>query len=283
MVDSPFRSTAQQTESENKWNGHQSTALFTFDLDAEQLWRGAAALDPDFERFTFRGTYGAEIGVPRILEVFEKHDCKCTFFVPGRVAEDWPSLIQRIHEEGHEVAHHTYSHGHPRHMEPEEEVDEFMKTVDLIEDLTGEPPRGYRGGHSEQTLSLLEEVGMIYDTSLQDNDIPYDHPDADLVELPNCFMLDDFVYWGYNIKPQFSHQSGITPNGPVFDTWQAEFDGLHQRGRMFMLTMHPQVIGRAGRIDALDDLVEHVVETGDTWVPTCAELAQHWRESSSAA
>lgn len=266
-----------QTEAD-LWGTNQSAAVFTFDLDAEQLWRAEGNRDSDFERLSFRGKYGPDVGVPRILTLFEKYDCQCTFFVPGKVAEEWPTTIQQIHDMGHEIAHHTYSHEHPRHMDPEREEKEFKKTIDIIEDLTGEPPLGYRGGHSQRTLHLAEESGMRYDSSRQDTDVPYHHQKADLVELPNSFLLDDFVYWGYNMQPVFPYQSGISPNGPVFETWQQEFDGLHRRGRMFMLTMHPQVIGRAGRIDALEGLLQHVVETEDAWVTTCASAAEEWAQ-----
>lgn len=276
----------------DRWGEYRAAATFTFDLDAEQLWRAAGRQEPGFERFSFRGTYGPEVGVPRILEVFERHDCRCTFFVPGRVAEERPATVQRIHEAGHEIAHHTYSHEHPRTMSAEREETEFKRTLDVIEDLTGDPPAGYRGGHAEQTVGLLAEAGMAYDASLMDtdlpyhvsdppfavSDIPYEQYDLDLVELPNAFLLDDFVYWGFNMDPCFGHQSGITPNGPVFDTWTAEFEGLRRRGRLFVPTMHPQVIGRASRIDGLDALVERAVEAEDTWVATCREVAAHWNE-----
>jgi hypothetical protein len=48
---------------------------------------------------------------------------------------------------------------------------------------------------------------------------------------------------------------------------------------MFMLMMHPQAIGRAGRIDRLEELIQTVLSTGDTYVGTCAEIADLWREN----
>lgn len=262
------------------WGDQQAAAVFTFDLDAEQLWRAAADRNPGFERFGYKGAFGTKIGVPRVLEVFDKHDCRCTFFVPGTVAEAWPETVQRIHEAGHEIAHHTYSHTHPSQLSPEEEETQFKRTIDVFEDLIGTTPVGYRGGHSERTLSLLESVGMEYDSSLQDADVPYVMSGTDVVEVPNSLVLDDFPYWGFNMKPAFGFQSGISPTESVFDTWRAEFEGLRDRGRLFVLTMHPQVIGRAGRIDALDRLVERVAET-DTWITTCAEISRHVTNSDS--
>jgi hypothetical protein len=49
---------------------------------------------------------------------------------------------------------------------------------------------------------------------------------------------------------------------------------------MFMLMMHPQAIGRAGRIDRLEELIQDVMATGDTRIATCSEIAELWREMS---
>jgi hypothetical protein len=85
------------------------------------------------------------------------------------------------------------------------------------------------------------------------------------------------VYFGFNMYPQMPYQSGITPSGPVFDSWRREFRALHKRGRLFMLMMHPQAIGRAGRIEQLEELLQEVVATDDALVTTCADAARRWQ------
>lgn len=264
----------------NPWGEYRAAATFTFDLDANELWHAASNIDPDFGRVAYRGDYGPEVGVPRLVKLFEKYDVNCTFFVPGKVAEKWPEAVQILHEHGHEIAHHGYTHVAPREMSAEREEREFKRTIDVFEDITGEPPVGYRtvGGIREQTLDLVENAGMLYDASWQDTDIPYLREDEDLVEVPNDYLLDDFVYWGFNMGPTFDFQSGISPHGPVFDMWKKEFDGIYDRGRLFVLTMHPQVVGRASRVDALESLVQRMVATDDTWLTTCAEIARYWRD-----
>jgi peptidoglycan/xylan/chitin deacetylase (PgdA/CDA1 family) len=262
------------------WGDDRAAAAFTFDLDANELWHAASTLDEDFGRLAYRGDYGPEVGVPRLVELFDRYDVNCTFFVPGRVAEEWPEAVRVLHDHGHEIAHHGYTHLSPQQLSPEREAWEFERAVEVIESITGERPVGHRtvGGMRDQTLELIEDAGMLYDASYQDTDMPYLRADADLVEIPNDYLLDDFVYWGFNTSPTFEFQSGISPHGPVFDTWRAEFAGLHDRGRLFVATMHPQIVGRASRIDGLESLLQQVVSTGDTWVTTCAEIARHWRD-----
>lgn len=269
------------------WGEHRAAAAFTFDLDADEIWRVLAESDSDWAKpaIKTRGEFGPKIAVSRILRLFDRYDQKCTFHIPGKVAEDWSETVQKIHEAGHEIAHHGYTHVGPGEMSRDQEEKEFVKTLDIFDDLIGESPEGYRnpgGGMSEYTIELLEEHDFIYDSSRKDLDIPYFHPESDkrIVEIPNSYYLDDFVYFGYNMGPTFEFQAGVSPTGPVFDSWEEELEGIYQENSMFMLTMHPQVIGRAGRMRALEDLLQKTVEKDDLWVTTSKNIAQHWRQNN---
>jgi peptidoglycan/xylan/chitin deacetylase (PgdA/CDA1 family) len=63
----------------------------------------------------------------------------------------------------------------------------------------------------------------------------------------------------------------------VIQIWQAEFDGLYEFGRYFLLVNHPQLSGRASRIMALERLLNYVLSKGDVWVATAKEVAEYWR------
>lgn len=265
-------------------DGHQSAAWFSFDLDADETWNLRIEGDPAWDKppIATRGNYGPEVAVPRILDLFDRYDLECTFFVPGKVAEDWPAVVQRIHDAGHEIGHHGYRHVNPAEMSREAEAESVRRALDVFDDLLGETPTGYRSPAADlsaNTLDLLAEHGLRYDSSFMDADRPYFHAAGDgrFVEIPFDWSLDDWPYFGFQMYPQLPYQSGIAPTGPVFDSWRAEFHGLHRRGGCFVLTMHPQLIGRAGRIDALESLIEDAVATGDTWITTGAEIADHWR------
>ena len=68
--------------------------------------------------------YGPLVGAPRILELLVEYSLKATFFVPGFTAERYPHVVSRIVEEGHEVAHHSYSHRNPVDLTPAEDPDD---------------------------------------------------------------------------------------------------------------------------------------------------------------
>lgn len=79
---------------------------FTFDFDAEEV---CLAEDPDNASRPGTlsiGTYGAKVAIPLLLELLERHGTRCTFFVPGRVAERHPGRAREILAAGHEVGMH---------------------------------------------------------------------------------------------------------------------------------------------------------------------------------
>jgi len=270
---------------ESVWpDEYRCAAVFTFDLDADEIWRRRAADDSawDTPPIRTRGTYGPRVAVPRILDLFDRYDLRCTFFIPGKVAADWPDAVRDIHEAGHEIGLHGYTHTNPARLPPEEEEAELVRAIETFEDLIGERPVGYRspaGDFSNHSFDILSRNGVIYDSSLKDTDMPYPLDDEGrIVELPDTWYLDDFPYYGYNMYPQIPYQSDIEPNEAVFDTYRREFDGLYKRGRFFNLIMHPQLM-RSSRVDHLEALLQHVLETDDTWITTVEDVARYWHET----
>jgi peptidoglycan/xylan/chitin deacetylase (PgdA/CDA1 family) len=264
---------------------YRCAALFTFDLDATESWRTRAERDdawdtPPIQR---RGRYGPEVAVPRIVETLDRYDVSATFFVPGKVAEQFPEAVHEIHEGGHELALHGYTHTNPARLPPEEEEAELVRAIEVFEDMVGETPIGYRspaGDFSNHSFDILARNGVRYDSSLKDDDYPYPLDDEGrIVELPDTWYLDDFPYYGFNMYPQIAYQSGIEPDGAVFDTYRREFDGIYRRGRLFNLILHPQLV-RSGRLDRLEELLQRALSTGDTWVTTARAVADHWHETT---
>ncbi|GAB7092823.1 polysaccharide deacetylase [Halorubrum luteum] len=276
------------TNTADDWpDGYRSAAVFTFDLDATETWDLRIERDSAWDKppVKTRGEFGPNVAVPRILELFERYDRQCTFFIPGKVAEDWPETVQAIHDAGHEIGLHGYRHTNPDAVSREEEKADLLRSIEVFEDLIGEQPIGYRSPAadlSNDSLELLAEQGVKYESSFIDDDHPYFHKTEHgrLLEIPFEWSLDDWPYFGFHMFPQLPYQSGISSTGPVFDSWEREFDALHKRGRCFMLTMHPQIIGRAGRMDALEDLLQRVIATGDSWVTTGEKIANYWFETN---
>jgi len=108
----------------------------------------------------------------RILDLFETHGTKATFFTLGQVAEHYPVLVKKIHEKGHEIGVHGYDHYRFGKMDPDLARSQLSRAKSLLEDLTGEEVIGHRApafSINEQTswaLPLLAELGFRYDSSI---------------------------------------------------------------------------------------------------------------------
>jgi polysaccharide deacetylase family protein (PEP-CTERM system associated) len=101
-----------------------------------------------------------------------RYDVTATCFVLGKVAEEHPGLIRRIHDAGHEVATHGYSHEKIYDLTPKRFRRELRRSIRCLQDLTGEPVLGHRAPYftiTEQSLwalDVLSEEGIRYDSSI---------------------------------------------------------------------------------------------------------------------
>lgn len=147
----------------------RSTVCLTFDFDALSVWLAYDRVTP---AMLHRGEYGARVGVPRVLALLAELDLAATFFVPGHTVESFPEETASILEAGHEIAHHSYAHVDPPNMTPAEERADMERAWEALA-RAGVTPLGFRAPSaelSEATLSLVEELGFLYDSSLMTDD-----------------------------------------------------------------------------------------------------------------
>lgn len=108
----------------------------------------------------------------RLLEIFGEADVTATFFVLGWVAERFPSLVQRIHRAGHELASHSYDHGLVYDKTPEAFRADLQRARHAIEDAAGVAVVGYRAPSYSITerslwaLDILIHEGYAFDSSI---------------------------------------------------------------------------------------------------------------------
>lgn len=244
--------------------------LLTFDFDAESAQMRQT---PDLPVAISKGRY-ARIGIERILETLRKFGISSTFFVPGWTAQRYDDQVRLLLADGHEIGTHGYLHERLNEMKPAEEWKMHEKSSNIIEQITGRKPMGFRAPYwewSTSTLTFLRKAGYRYDSSLMDEDEPYLLSDegkpTGMVELPVSWTLDD---WGL---------FEVDRRGPdeVFEIWRAEFEAIYERNiPYFMLTMHPECIGRPARIRMLELLIESMIRKPGVAFSTCAEVAEHW-------
>ncbi|MEX1029635.1 MAG: DUF3473 domain-containing protein [Paenibacillaceae bacterium] len=109
----------------------------------------------------------------RLLECFQKHQVKGTFFIVGNIAERFPALVKRIVNEGHEIGSHSNMHRILNEMNSKSFREDIRTSKQLLEQISGEAVVQYRAPSWSLTsdkyewLGILEEEGYRIDSSIQ--------------------------------------------------------------------------------------------------------------------
>ena len=179
-------------------DGGQVAVTLSFDFDNETLSLRNGDTSP--ARLS-TGEYGSRAALPRVLALLERYDIPATFFIPGVAAKLYPDDVKRIAAAGHELGIHGWTHEWTASLERDDEKMLMERSLDTLEELGGRRPVGIRTGsweYSPNTLDLIAELGLIYDTSLMADDVPYDVSSegraTGIVELPVEWILDDYPY-----------------------------------------------------------------------------------------
>jgi peptidoglycan/xylan/chitin deacetylase (PgdA/CDA1 family) len=280
-------------------------AVFGVDIDAVGGWLGSYGGE-DSPSDIQRGVFSGQVGTPRLLDLFTKHDMPVSWFIPGHSIETFPESVKRIVDAGHEIGAHGYSHENPVAMSPKQEEDVLVKSIELIERLTGRPPRGYVAPWWEMssvTAELLLKYGFRYDHSQGYDDFspfysrvgdewtkidytkdaaswmkPLVHGrEIDLVEIGANWYLDDLPPMMFIKKSPNSH--GFVNPRHLEEMWRDQFDWVYANMdyAVFPMTIHPDVSGRPQVLLMLDRLITYIDEhAGVTWM-TMEDVAEDFR------
>jgi peptidoglycan/xylan/chitin deacetylase (PgdA/CDA1 family) len=272
----------------------QITVCLTFDFDAMSVWIGTfGARSPSA---ISRGEFG-RVGAERLLALLRDRRLTSTWFVPGHSADAFPELVAQIATDGHEIGHHGYFHQRP--ATPADEARDFDRANATLERVTGRTPIGYRSpaaGLTATTFQCLLDHDFLYDSSMMGHEFspyycrigdqaPQDGPyvwgrTTNLVEMPFTWGLDDFPAFEY-----FQTRGGINPGlaapSQVYEIWAGDFDYLYDRlgEGVYILTMHPQVIGRGHRLLMLERLLDHISGRDGVSFRTMSEVARDFRRT----
>jgi peptidoglycan/xylan/chitin deacetylase (PgdA/CDA1 family) len=264
-------------DSYNWPNGSEVAVSLTFDVDADT---GRLAKGDEYERrlsTLSEARYSVMRGLPRILDLLREFALPATFFVPGHTAALYPHAVEAILADGHEVGHHSHMHLRSDHISARRQREEIEQGFRALAEV-GVHPKGYRSPAGEvtpETFALLVEHGFAYDSSFMADDRPYIERfgDLEILELPWHWSLDDWPYFGY------SNDFGGNVADPraVAESWYAEYQNARAEQRHMVLTMHPEIIGRAYRLASLRTLIERMTADGGVWFAGLGTVAEHVR------
>jgi polysaccharide deacetylase family protein (PEP-CTERM system associated) len=139
-------------------------------VDVEDYFHPTEVAAP--EREWTRLPHRVDAQTTRILDLFERHGVRATFFVLGWVAEKNPALVRRIADRGHEIGCHSHLHRLVYSLSIEEFRTDTLRAIRAIEDACGVRPTAYRApsfsitGQSLWALQVLAELGFEHDSSI---------------------------------------------------------------------------------------------------------------------
>jgi len=200
--------------------------------------------------------YGYREGIPRMLDLWDRHGIKVTSHMIGEAAQRHPELAREIVERGHEASGHGPRWSSQFAMSRDEERQFLLAARDMVEVATGQRPIGYNCNwlrRGPNTLPLLQELGYVYHI----DDLSRDEP---FIELVNGM---DFVVVPYTLRNNdilLIEGRNYSPSKFV-EQIKMDFDQLYEesghRRRMMSVSAHDRISGSPQMVRAFDEFLSY--------------------------
>jgi len=231
--------------------------------------------------------YGSRAGLWRVLRAFERHRLPLTVFAVASALRRNGEAAAAFKELGHEIACHGLRWISYQQVPESTERAHMAEAMAMLHDICGAAPLGwYTGRDSPQTRRLVvEHGGLLYDSDSYADDLPYwtevsaGGPDAvrTVPHLVVPYALD-------TNDMRFATAQGFNSGTQFFDYLKSAFDTLYREGdpngldapKMLSVGLHCRLVGRPGRIAALEQFLDHVLRHDRVWICRRVEIARHW-------
>ena len=224
--------------------------------------------------------YGSRVGVWRILREFERRGLPLTVFGISMALQRHPDVTQAFVELGHEIACHGWRWIHYQSMDEATEREHLRIGMQIIEQLTGQRPQGwYTGRDSPNTRRLVvDDGGLLYDSDYYGDELPFwtrvsrsDGREVDHLVVPYTLDANDM---------RFATPQGFNTGEHFLQYLKDSFDVLYAEGedspKMMSIGMHCRLLGRPGRLRALQQFLDHIERHDRVWVCRRIDIARHW-------
>ncbi len=223
--------------------------------------------------------YGIRAGAPRVMRLLDRFGFECTFTAAAVALEKAPELASAVAAAGHEVCSHGHRWVHQFSYKEDREREFIRAATDSIERTTGRRPYGWLSRYllTDNTRRLLVEAGYEYHMDDYSDDRPRwefvetsDGQRRGIVIVPYALDTNDMKFWlapGYTPKLWLEY---------AVDTFEQLYNEGRDRPGIMNLGLHLRIIGRPGRIGALERFMQHVKSRGDVWVTSRLAIARHF-------
>lgn len=222
--------------------------------------------------------YGYREGVPRMLDLWDRHGVKVTSHMIGEAAQRNPALAKDIVQRGHEAAGHGPRWSSQYAMSRPVERKFIKDAADMIEKVTGQRPTGYNCNwlrRGPNTLSLLQELGYSYHI----DDVSRDEPFIQKVDAK------DFIVVPYTLRNNdilLIEGRNFTP-GQFLEQIKLDFDQLYEEGatrrRMMSISAHDRISGTPAMVRVWDEFLRYAKSHAGVAFMRKDDIAKYTRSS----
>ena len=231
--------------------------------------------------------YGSRAGVWRVLRAFERRQLPLTIFAVAVAIRRNPEVAAAFKELGHEIACHGLRWLSYQLADAATERAHMAEAIAILRETFGTAPLGwYTGRDSPNTRRLVvEHGGLLYDSDSYADDLPYwadvevgtEAQPRNVPHLVVPYTLD-------TNDMRFATVQGFNSGTQFFEYLKAAFDSLYREGdpdglnapKMLSVGLHCRIIGRPGRIEALERFLDYILQYQRVWICRRVEIAQHW-------
>ena len=221
--------------------------------------------------------YGIKAGAPRVVKLLKQFDIMASWTVAALSLENHPEIAEAIVDLGHEAVSHGWRWVHQFKLDEEQERLFIRKAVTSIEQTCGVRPHGWLSRYmlTDNTRRLLVEEGFTYHMDDYSGDVPFwdrdTVPGKPIVIVPYQLDNNDMKMW---TDPAMTPEQWL--GYAIHDFDQIYREGAEGNPKLMSLGLHLRIIGRPGRIWALEEFFKHVRKHRDVWVTTRLAVAEHF-------
>jgi OHCU decarboxylase len=254
----------------NILHGDAASEAFLSEIVGAQAWPGQRHMNMEsiYE-------YGSRVGFWRLHKLFTDRKVPVTVYGVATAMQRNPEAVAAMNEAGWEVATHGLKWIDYRDFAAADEAKHIAEAVRIHTEVAGARPLGmYQGRTSANTMRLtMEEGGFLYSSDSYADDLPYwiKGPKGPHLIVPYTLDANDM---------RFATPQGFNAGSQFFDYLRDTFDVLYAEGaqspKMMSIGLHCRLVGRPGRIAALQRFIDHVQQQENVWLTTRLDIARHW-------
>lgn len=254
-------------------DGDPASENLLSEIVGAQAWNGQRNLNMEsiYE-------YGARSGFWRLWRAFTRRNMPVTVYGVTLAMERNPEAVSAMKEADWEIASHGLRWWEYKDVPEDVEREHIRDAVRLHTEITGSRPLGiYQGKPSDNTLRLvMEEGGFLYSADSYADELPYwvKAPNGPHLIVPYTLDTNDM---------RFATPQGFNSGDQFYTYLKDTFDVLYREGaegapKMMSVGLHCRLVGRPGRVAALERFLDYVQSHDKVWVAKRVDIARHWHE-----